>query len=83
MEDMPLPSPAGATVDPSLEGDAAGRSPAERSVIVGLDGNASSVLKRIPKALAVENDDWVDFLDVKGGSDAWFDGDGDVVCYGT
>ncbi|KAF1845818.1 DUF221-domain-containing protein [Cucurbitaria berberidis CBS 394.84] len=57
---------------------------AEGSVIVGFDGNASGVVKRIPKALAIENDEWVDLLDVRGASHAWFDRDGDVViCYGS
>jgi hypothetical protein len=36
-------------------------------------------MKRMPKALAVENVDWADLVDVRGCSDAWYDGDGDVV----
>jgi hypothetical protein len=57
---------------------------AERSAILGFDGNASGVLKKMPKALAVENDEWVDLLDVRGCSDVWYDGDGDVIMwYGT
>ncbi|KAF2134228.1 DUF221-domain-containing protein [Dothidotthia symphoricarpi CBS 119687] len=52
---------------------------AERCVIAGFDGNASGVLKKIPKALAVENDAWVDFLDIRGCSDAWFEENGDVM----
>jgi hypothetical protein len=56
----------------------------ERSVVLGFDGHASGVLKRMPKALAVENDDWVDLVDVRGCSDAWYEGDGDVfMFYGT
>ncbi|KAF2645744.1 DUF221-domain-containing protein [Massarina eburnea CBS 473.64] len=35
-------------------------------------------VKRLPKALSVENDEWVDSVDVKG-YDAWFEGNGDVV----
>jgi hypothetical protein len=34
--------------------------------------------KRIPKALSVENDRWVECLDVSG-CDAWYEGNGDVV----
>lgn len=55
------------------------RTKAERSGMLGFDGNASGVMKRMPKVLAVENDDWVDLVDVRGCSDAWYDGDGDVV----
>lgn len=67
-----------------VAGDADEYLRAERSVIVGFDGNASGVLKRIPRALAVENDDWVDLVDVRDCSDAWYDADGDVVMfYGT
>jgi hypothetical protein len=54
---------------------------AERSVTLGFDGHASGIMKRLPKALAVENDDWVDMIDVRGCSDAWYDGDGDVVMF--
>ncbi|PVH97806.1 hypothetical protein DM02DRAFT_657964 [Periconia macrospinosa] len=32
----------------------------------------------IPKALSAENDDWVDFVDVRG-CDAWFEQNGDVT----
>jgi hypothetical protein len=59
---------------------------------VGFDGHISQTLprkedkesmssvltKRIPGALSVENDDWVEFVDVRG-CDAWFEGNGDVV----
>lgn len=53
----------------------------ERSVVLSFDGHASGVLKRMPKALAVENDDWVDLVDVRGCSDAWYEGDGDVLMF--
>lgn len=43
---------------------------------VGFDGR----LKRVPRALAVENDAWVDGIDVRGCADAWFEEGGDVVC---
>jgi hypothetical protein len=42
-------------------------------------GHPSSVIKRIPRALTIENDEYVDMIDVRGCSDAWYDGDGDVV----
>ncbi|KAF1832908.1 DUF221-domain-containing protein [Decorospora gaudefroyi] len=48
-------------------------------VIAGFDGNASGLLKRMPKALAAENDEWVDLLDVRGCSEVWYDEDGDVI----
>ncbi|KAF1920160.1 hypothetical protein BDU57DRAFT_533960 [Ampelomyces quisqualis] len=54
---------------------------AQRSVMLGFDGNPSVIMKRLPKALSVENDDWVDMIDVRGCSDAWYDGDGDVVMF--
>jgi hypothetical protein len=45
---------------------------------LGFDGNCSQVpAKRMSKALSVENDDWVEFVDVRG-CDAWFDENGDV-----
>lgn len=57
---------------------------AERSLPGGFDGNASGVLKKVPKALAVENDEWVDYLDVRGCLDARYDADGDVMMlYGS
>jgi hypothetical protein len=71
-------------IDLSVRGDRDENPRAERSVILGFDGNASTVMKRMPRALAVENDEWVDMVDVRGCEDAWYDGDGDVVvCYGT
>lgn len=46
---------------------------------VGFDGNSSQIIvKRIPRALHMENDEWVDLLDVRG-CDAWYDINGDVV----
>jgi hypothetical protein len=53
----------------------------ESAVLGGFDGNASGELKRIPKALAIEKNEWVDYLDVRGCSEAWYDGDGDVVMW--
>ncbi|KAJ4344007.1 hypothetical protein N0V95_006427 [Ascochyta clinopodiicola] len=50
-----------------------------RRVGVGFDGCASGVLRRLPGALAVENDEWVEEVDVLGCWDAWFEGGGDVV----
>jgi hypothetical protein len=44
---------------------------AKRSVVVGFDGSASGVLKLVPRALAVEDDGWVDEIDVRGCKDAW------------
>ncbi|KAF2740393.1 hypothetical protein EJ04DRAFT_572231 [Polyplosphaeria fusca] len=50
---------------------------------IGFDGHCSQTLtRRIPGALAIENDEWVDLIDVRG-CDAWFDGDGDVIIYNT
>jgi hypothetical protein len=57
---------------------------AESSLIAAFDGNASGVLKTMPKVLAVENDEWVDLLDVRGCSEVRYDSDGDVIMwYGT
>lgn len=76
MQDVP-PSAAGSSAGILQEGrNAAG--------VVGMgafDGHLSGVLKRIPGALAVENDDSVDIIDVAGCADAWFEGDGDVVTW--
>lgn len=68
-------------IDLPIKGGEWERSRTERSVVLGFDGNASGVMKRMPQALAVENDDWVDLVDVKGCSDAWYDADGDVVMF--
>lgn len=64
---------------------------------VGFDGHCSQILrgpnpdsgtynehrlvKRLPRAMSVENDEWVDFLDVRG-CDAWFEENGDVMMVG-
>jgi hypothetical protein len=53
----------------------------ERCDITELDGSASGVLKRIPRALALENDEWVDFVDVRGCSEAWYEESGNVVVW--
>lgn len=45
------------------------------------DGHASGYVKRIPKALSIQNDDWVDLVDVRGCSDAWYNDDGDVIMF--
>jgi hypothetical protein len=73
----PVPQPSNLY----CEGDEIDMSQAERSAIPGFDGNASGVLKKMPKALAVENDEWVDLLDVRGCSEVWYDWDGDVVMW--
>jgi hypothetical protein len=45
---------------------------------LGFDGNSSQILvKRMSKAISVENDDWVEFVDVRG-CEAWYDENGDV-----
>jgi len=43
-----------------------------------VESEEGSGLKRWPAALSVENDEWVDFLDVRG-CEAWYEGNGDVV----
>jgi hypothetical protein len=63
MQDAPQSCTA---IELRLEGEESESSRAERSVALGFDGHASGVLKRMPKALAVENDDWVDLVDVRG-----------------
>lgn len=81
MHDAPPSSVASSAINLHVDGEEWENPQAERSIIVGFDGNASGVLKRIPKALAVENDDWVDNIDVVGCTDAWFEGGGDVVTW--
>lgn len=54
---------------------------AERSAIFGYDGSASVMWKKMPKALAVENDEWLDYLDVRGCSEVWYDSEGDVIMW--
>jgi hypothetical protein len=84
MTDTPSSSRSCIAIDLYVRGDGDEQPRVERSVMLGFDGNASGVMKRMPRALAVENDDWVDMVDVQGCSDAWYDNDGDVVMfYGT
>jgi hypothetical protein len=84
MADALPPTPAPSAVTLRVAGNADEYLRTGRSVIVGVDGKASGVLKRIPKALTVENDDCVDLVDVRDCSDAWYEADGDVVMfYGT
>ncbi|PSN60599.1 hypothetical protein BS50DRAFT_579124 [Corynespora cassiicola Philippines] len=41
------------------------------------------MFRRLPHALSIENDEWVDFVDVVG-CDAWYEQSGDVVvCHGS
>ncbi|KAF2031781.1 DUF221-domain-containing protein [Setomelanomma holmii] len=80
MTDAPT-SPSHKAIDLRVHGDDYEHPRAERSIMVGMDGNASGVVKRMPKALAVENDDWVDLVDVRGCEDAWYDADGDVMMF--
>ena len=81
MRDTQPPSPAYSAIDIRLEGHEEENPQAERAVIVGLDGHSSGVLKKVPGALAVENDEWVDFLDVRGCDEAWYEGNGDVLAW--
>jgi hypothetical protein len=55
------------------------RSGGKSSSAPELYGHPSSVIKRVARALAIENDECVDMVDVRGCSDAWYDGEGDVV----
>jgi hypothetical protein len=80
MSDAPAPARHN-TIDLHVHGDQYELPAAERAITLGFDRNASGVLKRMPKALAVENDDWVDLVDVRGCDDAWYDADGDVVMF--
>ena len=82
MQDAPPLPVASSAIGLHVEGEEWEKPAAERSVVVGgFDGNGSGVLKRIPKALAVENDSWVDEIDVVGCKDAWFEAGGDVVTW--
>jgi hypothetical protein len=84
MRDTTSSSPAYSDFSLHVDGEHDEYLRTERSVVLGFDGHASGVMKRMPKALAVENDNWVDLVDVRGCSEAWYDGDGDVVMfYGT
>jgi hypothetical protein len=78
MTDVAHAAPVGGSIDLHVTGDRIEIPQAERSVLVGFDGNSSGILKRVPKALAVENDEWVDYLDVRGCSEARYEADGDV-----
>lgn len=53
----------------------------QQTSVPSFDGHDSGYMERLPRALAIENNNWVDFLDVRSCSDAWYDGDGDVVMY--
>jgi hypothetical protein len=75
------PAPESVAIDLHVQGEQDEQVQAERSVVLGFDGHASGVLKRMPGALAVENDEWVDFVDVRGCSDAWYEEGGDVVVF--
>jgi hypothetical protein len=43
-----------------------------------VENGEGSEARRLTAALSVENDEWVDFVDVRG-CDAWYEGNGDVV----
>ncbi|KAI8935800.1 hypothetical protein NX059_007318 [Plenodomus lindquistii] len=81
MEDAPSEEETGSSIELRLHGDDLEMPKVDRSVVLGFDGNASGVLKRIHKALAVECDPWVDFLDLGGASDAWYEDDGSVIAW--
>ena len=49
----------------------------ERSV--GFDGHDSTLLQKIPRALHVDNDEYVDSANIS--SEAWYDKDGDIVMF--
>ncbi|KAH6866878.1 hypothetical protein BKA58DRAFT_430749 [Alternaria rosae] len=84
MTDAPQASHVCESINHHVIGDEIETLQAERSLLGGFDGNASGVLKKVPKALAVENDEWVDYLDVRGCLDARYDADGDVMMlYGS
>ncbi|ORY16263.1 hypothetical protein BCR34DRAFT_557519 [Clohesyomyces aquaticus] len=49
--------------------------------VAEFDGHGSQVLvKRLPKALHIDNDEWVELIDA--GSGGWYDTDGDVIIFG-
>lgn len=81
IHDAPPNWVGGCAITLHVEGEEWETPAAERSVIVGFDGSASGVLKRVPRALAMENDGWVDGIDVRGCKDAWFEGSGDVASW--
>lgn len=50
--------------------------------IVTVSGSETAGFTKVmPRALAVENDDWVDSIDIVSCADAWYEGDGDVVTW--
>lgn len=81
MAETPLVQDAINDVNDSLVRAGAELPHADRSNIVGYDGSASGIWKKMPKALAVENDGWLDYLDVRGCSEAWYDSEGDVIMW--
>ena len=50
----------------------------ERSV--GFDGHDSTLLQQIPRAFHVDNDEYVDSVNISSG-EAWYDEDGDIVMF--
>lgn len=78
MTDVPHATSVRKPVDVHPTGDETETSQAQRSFPIGFDGNGSGIFKRIPRALAVESDEWVDYLDVRGSSEARYGANGDV-----
>ncbi|KAL6164299.1 hypothetical protein ACJQWK_09965 [Exserohilum turcicum] len=81
MTDARQTRPANDEVDVDFVGNSTGACLAPRRGIGGYDGSACGVLSKMPRALAVENDEWVDYVDVRGCVEAWYDGHGDVVMW--
>lgn len=50
----------------------------ERSV--GFDGHDSTLLQKIPRALHLDNDEYVDSVNISSG-EAWYGEDGDIVMF--
>ena len=50
----------------------------ERSV--GFDGHDLTPLQKIPRVLHVDNDEYVDSVNISSG-EAWYDEDGDIVMF--
>lgn len=67
------------TIDLHVRGEGDELPKTERYLLSSLDGDGSGGVKRIPKALAVENDQWVDWFDVSGSERSWYEENGDVV----
>lgn len=40
--------------------------------------DAYQIVKRLPRAMSASNDEWIDYLEVRG-CDAWFEENGDVM----